>query len=153
MRAPIQREIRFASALFDGFLLGFDSWALWDYVGRRTRVACDHTQLVNWLNELSKRFRAIVNFHKQLSSHFYRAIGDHREFDSKRHRLFLDKVVNDCLNAISALVAIAVADAKPVARFQNVIFTEREPKSRAQIHATLAAVFPGAVFQIEVSER
>jgi hypothetical protein len=57
------------------------------------------------------------------------------------------------LNTVSALIAIAVADARPVARFQNVIFTELSPKGRAKIHATLAAAFPQAVFQIEVNEQ
>jgi hypothetical protein len=153
MRAPTQREIRFAAAVFDGFLLGFDSWELWNYVGRRTRIAPDHAQLLSLRRELSKRFRAIESFHKQISANFYKHIGDHREFDSRRHRLFLDQIVSDCLNTVSALFALALADARPVVRFQNLIFTELSPKGRAQIHATLAAAFPHATFQIEVNEQ
>jgi len=153
MRAPTQSAIRFAAAVFDGFLLGFDSWQLWNYVGNRTRIAADHTSVTQWRAMLAKRYRAIENFHPELSAHFYKHIGDHRQFESRRHRLFLDQIVNDCLNSISALIAIAVADAKPVARFQKSILCEQPPKSRAKIHATLAAVFPHATFQIEVNEQ
>jgi hypothetical protein len=54
---------------------------------------------------------------------------------------------------MSSLIAIAVADAKPVARFQKSILTELPPKSRAEIHATLSKAFPSATFEIEVKER
>jgi hypothetical protein len=148
----VKRAIRFAAAVFDGFLLGFDSWELWNYVGPRTRVAADHAQLEQWRNTLSKRFRAIESFHAELAACFYKHVGDHRQFDSRRHRLFVDQIVSDCSNTVSALVALALAGARPVARFQNKVFTEQLPKSRANIHAALAAAFPDCAFEVVIAD-
>ena len=106
---------------------------------------------MNWRKELSKRYKKITDFHAEVSAHFYKYVGDHREFESRRHRLFLDQVVNENLNIISALISIAVADARPVARFQNWILCEQLPKNR--IRETLLKAFPGAVFQIELNEK
>jgi hypothetical protein len=152
MRAPGQREIQLAEAVWDGFLLNLDSWALWDYVGRRTRLAPDHAQLLTWRKELWKRFPALARFHQDVAAHFYKHVGDHRQFEAQRYRLFIDQVVNDALATISALIAIATADCKPVARFESWILCEQPPKAIAEIHAALAKAFPGSRFQLDIQD-
>jgi hypothetical protein len=157
-RVPRLHEIRLAQALFSGFLLGYDGWELWDYVGSRTRCAPDFEALVHWRKVLSKRFRAIGDFHAELASRFYRDIGTregaHRQLDATAHQRFVDQTVNGCLNVVSALVAIAATDAQPVARFQNSILLEgKTPKFlQARIESELATAFPSSTFSVAISE-
>jgi hypothetical protein len=157
VRAPSQEQVRFATALLNGFLLGYQDWPLWEYVGRLARTAADHGQLVEWRKELSRRFASVELLHNDLRSFFYRDVGmnvydAHRRFDSESYRAFIDAVVNDLLGKVSSLVALEIEGnfGSVTARLED--WTLYEPaKAKAQfplakIEARLKDAFPGANF-------
>jgi len=150
LRAPGQRDVTLAEALLDGVLLNLGDWELWDFVGRRTRTALDHSLLMTWRKELARRWPKIMAFHADLAACFYKPEGDHLRLDSKRHRLFINQVVSDALASVSALITCAVAEDRPVARFHNWTLTERLPKDSDKINAALLKAFPGVRFQLDV---
>ena len=150
LRAPSLRELKLAQAVLNGVLLNLDDWTLWDYCGRCIRASVDHALLMSWRRELVKRYPVVTAFHRHVASCFYRREGDHLRFQPRRYRLFIDRMVSDSLAAVSALVAVAVADCKPVARFQTWVFTEQPPTAIAEIYAALARAFPGARFQLDI---
>ena len=94
VRVPSANDIRFAQAVLHGFLLGYSSWALWDYVGRATRKATDVELLETWRKELARRYPAITAFHNVLSGYFHREVGSgmyaHRQFDDAGYRIFIE---------------------------------------------------------------
>ena len=161
-RAPDRQQIRTVEALLDGFALGFSDWALWQFVGRRTRsVTPLATQLTDWRKALARRYPRIEQFHAELRSAFYRSVGAnvydaHTQFDAGAHRGFIQRNMRDLLSILGAVVALATDDkqARIVARFDDWLLLEGKPPKflESRIESELATAFPASSFQIAVSE-
>ena len=160
-RSLSPEQIKVARAVLDGFVLDYRGWALWDYVGRRTRTALDEGLLETWRKELSKRFRAIAEFHEVLRYSFNKPVTrfgeSYLKFDAGAHRAFIDGMVAKLLQAVSLLAAQAVQETHTVvARFCDSLLVEGEPKQTAvlieRIADKLNAAFAGADFNIVIEE-
>jgi hypothetical protein len=158
VRAPSPKQINFAAALFDGFLLDHKGWNLWQHVGRATRTLPDRVLLECWSSQMQKRFRRIDVFHRQVAGFFLKPVRDHHEFEPARHRAFVNATLDQLLNSVSALAALTIeenspADSAPVAaRFRDWILCTGKPKPQLpeRIAAKLEATFTGSRFKIEI---
>lgn len=157
VRSRSAAQVRLAEAVFDGFLLGYRDWPLWEYVGRRTRTLINESRLSSWRKALATRFRGVTSFHEERRSFFFKGVnlGDvryaHHEFDSKGYRVFIDRTVQKLLDQLSALVALRIEAVFPgsvIARFEGQVLCEGKPTQRAEITAHLAAAFPHSTFPI-----
>jgi hypothetical protein len=159
VRAPAGAQTQIAQAALDGFLLDFDGWSFWDFVGRQTRTAIHPDRLAGWRQNLRKRFPAISNFHADARAAFYRDVGfgfeSHQQFEPTHHRSFIDRLVQNFLEQVSQVLALAVEDVYPkglVARFEGQVFATGKIKPSAKISAHLAKAFPGSAFELEFTE-
>ena len=48
VRSVSAQQIKIVEAIWHAFLLGFNSWSAWDYIGRQTRTAIDVGVLETW---------------------------------------------------------------------------------------------------------
>jgi len=155
-RVPSEKQIRCAGAVLDGFLLNYKGWGLWQFVGRGTSTLPDDRLLGVWQQRLEKRFRRIQRFHHEIENCFWRAVGNHHEFESARHRRFINRTVQKCLDVASAVLAVAIEASFPgttVGRFRGQVLCEGKPEPpRAEITGHLAAAFPSADFPIDFTE-
>jgi hypothetical protein len=160
VRSPSKAQTRIAQAALEGFLLDFDGWSFWDFVGRQTRTAIHPDRLAGWRQNLSKRFPAISNYHADARAAFYRDVGfgfeSHQQFEPTHHRAFIDRLVQNFLEQVSQVLALAVEDVYPqrlVARFGGgQVFATGKIKQSAKISAHLAKAFPGSAFELEFTE-
>ena len=137
-RAPDSQQIATIEALRDGFALGYNEWALWQFVGRRTRsVQPLPEQLAEWRNALARRYRCIENFFVQLRGAFLRSVGGnaydaHMQLDQVAFRSFVDTTIRNLSNVVSAVVGLtieAASDGALVARFDDWwLFESQAPK-------------------------
>jgi hypothetical protein len=157
-RSPSDAQVRLSEAVLHGFLLDYRSWALWDFVGRRTRQTIDVGALEIWHKSLISRYPAIHRFHQDLRSFFFkpaRADGYH-EFDTRRHSLFVDEATQNLLGILSLLTALAVEDTAldaTVARFQDGwLLAQGKPRRTLgeSVEHKLTGAFPGARFSVNV---
>src|SRR5262249_13791941 len=148
-RAPDGQQIRTVEALLDGFALGFTDWALWEFVGRRTRsVNPLPGQLDEWRKELARRYRRIGNFQSELRPAFDRNVGAnayeaHQQFDGSSYRSFVDGAIGKLSNVLGAIVGLtieAAAEGALLARFDDWLLLERKPPKflEARIESELA---------------
>jgi hypothetical protein len=162
VRSPSRPQIDLCQAIFEGFLLGYNSWALWDYVVSRTRQQLfDQRCLETWRGELAKRYGAITQFHAVIESYYRKPVSSHDhghfEFDSAAHRRYLDREIQKLLDYVSALAALALDEAMPdacVARFADWLLVQGKPNALAteKIADKLAAAFNGATFPVGIEE-
>ena len=131
VRSPTAEQMTFASAVFEGFLLGHgDEWALWNFTGCRTRRVPEQLMLKRWREDLNGRFRRVQLFHHDLERCFLKEVGNHYELDSVKHRRFVEETIARLRDLVSMLAAQAVEEISPgtiVARFDEVLFSERKP--------------------------
>jgi hypothetical protein len=160
-RSPTSQQVRLAESVLDAYLLGYrDDWQLWQYVGRRTRTATDQGRLSSWRKALAAHFPRITGWHDEVRAFFFKDVGyawdSHREFDAAEHRAFIDRIIQERLDALSAQLALAVETAFPasvIARFQGSVLCEgKPPEKRAELSGRLAAAFPHSTFQLEFEE-
>jgi hypothetical protein len=162
VRVADQQQVRISSAVWHGFLLGYASWSLWDYVGRRSRQAIDEQLLETWRDQLAKRHPEVARFHTVLRDFFWHAVADsngYRRFDATAFQAYIERSMRKLLNRLSAIVAIAIDEMMPnaiVARFDDLILCQHaKPQSVPtieRIEAKLATAFVNARFQISVEE-
>jgi hypothetical protein len=159
LRAPRRDQVQVAESIFDGFLLGYDGWHLWQYVGRRTRSAQDHARLSSWRTALSKRYRAIADWQSEVKATFYNDVGygteHHQQFDDKAYRAFIDRTARYCFDCVYKVLALALAETlncTVVARFEGAVLCDGKPKQRAAIAAQLEKVFPSARFELQIEQ-
>lgn len=161
LRVPAPAQIKFARALLQGFLLDHRGWALWNFVGRATRVAVEHDTLELWRKQFSRRFPAVTAFHDVLRHSFNRPVtrfGDsYLQFDAQAYRHFIDGTVATLMQTVSVLAAQAVEETHAVvARFSDSLLVEGKPKQQAalveRITNKLAAAFPSSSFTLTIEE-
>jgi hypothetical protein len=159
VRAPTLAQIRMADAVLNGFLLGYNEWALWEYVGRRTRTMPDAVRLGTWRKALAARYPRVSSFHHEVRVAFFKDVGygheSHREFDASGHRSFIARTVHTLLRQVSAVLALALETTYPgcvIARFEGLVLCKGKPKQRAEIAAHFAAAFPGSAFAVACEE-
>jgi hypothetical protein len=161
VRAPSLAHINVAQAIFEGFLLGKNSWNLWEHVGNTTRAAVEHDHLELWRAELAKRYAAITHFHNALRDFFWRDVSSHQhghqQFDAAAHRQYVDREIAKLLDCASSLAAQAIEETAQgvlVARFSDWLLCEGEPKtvSTEKISEKLAAAFRGSTFKVAIDE-
>jgi len=163
VRAPSAQQLRIAEATWHGFLLGHSGYALWAYIGNKTRAQLDVNVVETWRMQLAKSYPAVQSFHDELRSAFYKPVsghdGGHFQFDERWHRQFIDMHVRWQLNRLSALTAIAIEETlaqSVVARFDDFILGEATSKVRhkttldARIYQKLQAAFPGSNFGFRI---
>jgi hypothetical protein len=161
VRLPSPDQTRLIQGVWHGFLLGYDGWDLWQYVGRLTRTVPDQLALSRWRKELVKRHPMIATFHRDIGAFFNKPVGfgvqAHYEFEGDRYRAFIDGTFDRFLNQVSGVVACEIEEVfggRLVARFQDWLLfeaAEPEPLLHDKISEALAAAFPNGAFQIEVS--
>jgi hypothetical protein len=162
VRSPSREQERVAQVVCDSFLLGYDGWPLWQRVGRETRTMQEQGRLSTWRTELARHFLCVTDFHAEIRAAFMQDVGygyeAHRMLDQKGYRAFIDRIVQERLDAISSLLALGVDEVAPrtiVARFGSWLLvdtkTDLEGK-RASICRQLAAAFPDSSFRIEFDE-
>ena len=154
-RVPSEKEIRFAQAVLDGFVLNYKGWALWQFVGRETQALLDERLLEVYREQLEKRFRRIQFFHREVERSFLHPVGDHLQLDSAKHRAFINRTVKRLCDCVSVLAALAVEENSPstiAARFQDQIVCAGKPKAqlRESISEKLSAGFPRATFKLQI---
>ena len=160
VRAPSIEQIKFAAALFDGFLLNHKDWNLWQHVGRATRSVPDQMLLQSSLDQLRERFSKVAAFHQQLGASFFRPVTDHGEFEPTRHRQFVNATLDELRDCVSALVALTVEENSPsdaacvVARFRDSILCSGKAKAQIveRIDERLSSAFQSSAFKIEIEE-
>ena len=161
VRAPSPQQLRFASAVWHGFVLDHRTWDLWDYVGNNTRAQADMNALETWRAQLSQRYRSITAFHDQLRAAFLKPVASrdagHLQFDERAHRQFIDAQVRKLSNRLSSIVAMAIEETMPqsvVARFENWVLCEAADNDKAtldaKIFSKLQTAFPNSDFQFEI---
>jgi hypothetical protein len=163
VRAPSNQQLRIAEATWHGFLLGHSGYALWAYIGNKTRAQLDVNIVETWRAQLAKSYRAVQSFHDELRAAFYKPVSDahggHFQLDEREHRRFIDTHVRWQSNRLSALVAMAIEETLPqsvVARFEDFILCETTGKMRhkttldARIYQKLQAAFPGSSFEFRI---
>jgi hypothetical protein len=154
-RAPTPAETKRVEAVVDGWLLGRESWALWDYIGQRTRRAVDHDVLDTWCKSLVERYPGIARFHQYLRDFFWKPAGadGYRRFDMTAYHSYIKRELDKLLQAVSLLTAAAI-EGEVVARFQDWLLVQGpKPKSiptAERIERKLSAAFPSARFNIHV---
>ena len=157
VRAPSRAQVALCAAAFDGFLLGYREWDLWNYVGRCTRQVPQPTQLKAWQNELIRSYRLIADFHATITEAFYYPVGDAHgaafKFDAITHRAFVGRRLRFFNNCLTALIALALDEmhSGAVARFADFVLCEGKPKpaTTERIAEKLHAAF-GARFNINI---
>jgi hypothetical protein len=159
VRSPSKEQMQLAQALLDGFVLDYDGWALWQFVGRRTRTVQEQARLSAFRTQLARRYLRVSDFHAEMRAAFFKDVGfgaeSHHEFDALRHRMFLGRTIERLADTASAVIALAIKEthSSPVARFQDSLLIEgKPPKQRAQISAQLAAAFPRSAFELEFAD-
>lgn len=145
---PSQAQVQFATAVFDGFLLGHSGWALWQFVGRATGTLPDEMLLTRWREELHRQFRNVEIFHRDLGRCFLKEVGNHYQLDAAAHRRFVGSKFVELRDTVSKVAALAVEETQPsaiVGRFQDQLLLEQKPERviDAAIAAKLNAVFKG----------
>jgi hypothetical protein len=157
--APTQAEIQRCQAVVEGFLLGLESWALWDYVGQRTRRAVDHGVLETWRKSLVERYPAIARFHQYLRDFFWKPAGadGYRRFDVTAYHAYLKRELDKLLQVVSLLTAAAIEEifnGALVARFSDWFLCQGiKPKAlpaSEKIEHKLSVAFPGSRFDVNV---
>jgi len=156
VRAPSIEQIKFAAAMFDGFLMGLKGWNLWPHVGRATRSLPDQMLLQSSLDRLRDPYRKVVAFHQQLEASFVRPVTDHGEFEPARHRAFVNATFDQLLNSVSDVVASTIEENSPsdaacvVAKFRDSILCSGKAKAQLveRIAAKLKATFQSSMFKI-----
>ena len=159
MRAPAQTQLALAQPIFEGFLLGKNSWDLWQHVGNAARVAIEHDHLEVWRKELARRYSAITHFHDTLRGYFFREVSSHghghHQFDAAAHRNYVERELHKLVDFVSLLAAQAVEETGVcMARFSDWLLVEGKPEtvSTEKISSQLAAAFRGATFNVTVEE-
>jgi hypothetical protein len=162
VRSPSKAQARLAESVFDGFLLGYDGWPLWEYVGRRSRTMQEQGQLATWRTALAKRYPGISSFHAEVSAAFFKDVGfgfdAHRQFEPARYRAFIDSCLQKRLRQVSALLALGLEETfkgAVAARFQGSVLVEGKHAlndKRVQIALPLAKAFLAATFPLEFTE-
>jgi hypothetical protein len=153
-RAPAPSQLRLCEAVVTGFLRGYHSWQLWDFVGRRSRRPLDLNVLELWRKDLSARYPRISRFHDDVRAFFFKPGGAGAyQFDAKGYRLFIDRQMRTLLKTVSLLIAQAMEGAC-VARFTDgwVLCQGTKPKSLPTIERKLTAAFPRATFNVAITE-
>jgi hypothetical protein len=164
-RAPAREQIAIAQSVLDAFLLDFDAWRSWEYIGRRSRSSIEKSRLDAWRMALSKRFARIDQWHASVRAAFVREVdmGDaaprEQKFESAQSRAFIDRTVQSLLALTSKLLALGVAEVAHdaiVARFESGVLLEAKHKQpadkRATISRQLLAAFPASSFELEFAE-
>jgi hypothetical protein len=146
VRSVSASETGFATALFEGFLLGHSDLRLWEFVGRQTRRLPDQLLLKHWHDELNGRYRRVQLFHHDLERCFLKEVGDHYAVDLAAHRAFVDGTIARLRSLLAALAALAVEEVCPgtiVARFQDLLLCKQQPDASVsrKISDTLNAAF------------
>jgi hypothetical protein len=122
-RAPSPNDIRLVKAIWRGFLLGHREWALWDLVGKATRLCTDVRTLEVWRQQLARNFPALSAWHDALRGCFQQNAGSGTSrFDSTAYRAFIDQAARDLTRCVSMLLALALEEMFPgttVARLQS----------------------------------
>jgi len=161
VRVPSGAQINVCAAVLDGFALGYSGWALWDYVGGRSRQAVNVGQLETWRSQLAKHYEAVSNFHAALIEVFYERVGDitgaYFKFDATGYRSFIDRNMRWFRNRLSELAALALEETQPgatVARFNDWLLCQGKPKSvtTERIAEKLAAAFKGSTFNVQIED-
>jgi hypothetical protein len=162
VRAPAQTQLALAQAIFEGFLLGKNSWSLWQHVGDATRQAIEHDTLEVWRKELAKRYGSISHFHELLRDYFFRSVSSHEhghyQFDAAAYHSFIERAVHQLVDCASSLAAQAIeetAQGALVARFsEGWLLCEDKPKtvSTEKIGEKLATAFRGSTFKVAIDE-
>jgi hypothetical protein len=160
-RAPTALQLDTVQALWHAFLRDVDGWHAWEYVGRITRAIPDKELLDQWRKIIAQGYPRIAQFHAEVRAAFYKAIstreGAYLKFEGAKHQAFVDGMLHDYQEILSGVVALAVNEQLPgavIARFDNWIIAEREPKrtlSPASLSEEVAKVFPGSHIQLEVT--
>jgi len=162
VRAPSAQQLRIASAVWHGFLLGCSSWPPWDFVGNKTRAHNDVVVLEAWRAQLAKSYPAITAFHDELRAAFFKPVSHldaHFQLDERAHRLFLNVHVRKLLNRLSALTSMAIEETLPQsvrARFEDFILCDATSKSKhkatldALVFEKLQAAFPSSNFEFRI---
>jgi hypothetical protein len=161
-RAPTALQLDTVLALWNGFLRDYSGWHLWEFVGRATRTIPDERLLTHWQKLLARSYPGISQFHADLRAAFCKQVstreGVYQKFEPAKHREYFDAVLQEFSSILSAVTALAVEDQLPgavIARFDNWIIAEREPKrtlSPASLSGEIAKVFPGGYIQLEVTQ-
>jgi hypothetical protein len=146
VRSASPSQTTFATALFEGFLLGHSDLRLWEFVGRQTRRLPDQFLLKLWHDELNRRYRRIQFFHHDLEQCFLKEVGTYYAVDLAAHRAFVDGTIARLRDCVAALAALAVEEVCPgtiVARFQDSLLCEQQPDASVsrKISDTLNAAF------------
>ena len=161
IRVPSLAQLAQVQAVLDGFLLGYHDWPLWEFVGRRTSAMPDNGRIETWRKALAARYPRITGFHAELRAVFYRDVGfgfeSHREFEPARHRAFINRMVQEFVRNISALLALGTEETSGAvtARFQDWVLVEGDHNladKRAVIGRQLAAAFPRSTFELEFAQ-
>jgi hypothetical protein len=160
VRAPFANQIRVAAAIWHGFLLGYNSWGLWDYVGKTSGARTDLLALETWCQGLAKRYPAITQFHAQLRASFYQPVGGnvrdaHFQFDADAHEGFIARIMHSLSNLLSALTAQAIDQTLPdatVARFDDWVLCQGKSNDKlaGAIDEQLVTAFPGNSFKFRI---
>ena len=95
LRVPSKAQVRQAEAMLDGYLLGYEDWRLWEYVGRQTRTAPDRGRLAAWRKELARLLPRITRWQAEIRPAFYRDVGfgseSYRQFEATKYRAFIER--------------------------------------------------------------
>jgi hypothetical protein len=154
VRAPTTAQLKLMQAIIDGWLLGYTSWSLWNFVGRRTRQAVEHGTLSIWRTQLAQCCKRITTFQEDLRQFFMRPIGEGAYmFDQQAFRSYLDRELRRLREIVSLIAALASGDAT-VARFDDFILCEgKAPRDlSAKIKDRLEAALPSSSFKIAIEQ-
>jgi hypothetical protein len=165
VRGPTREQLQYIRAVVDGFLRGLNGWDLWQHIGRAIRAVPDKFTLDAQRKGLNDLLPAIADFYRRIESCFFVAQGNvfeaYRRFDRASYRRFVDSTIDGFLGILASLVALEVEEnfGRVIARLENWILFEPPPKAKAakfpgaKIEARLKEVFPGATFNVQVSEE
>jgi hypothetical protein len=144
VRAPTAEQAAFVRASLEGYCHGLSEWRLWEFVGRETQQPPDQFLLKQLHEQLKNRFKRVQIFQHELKQCFLRREGDHYKLDSRSYHQFLDATIAQVRDAVSAVAALAAEQDSPgivMARFQNALWLEHEPKSAKTISEALNKAF------------
>jgi hypothetical protein len=156
LRVPSSEQVRLAAAVIEGWLLGLNSWSLWNHVGRITRQPTDVRLLETWRAGLAKRHPAITQFHNWLKNFFWLP-GSHegyRRMDEDGRRDYMEQSLRRLVGNLSPLVCLALESERPVARFDDFVLFEGKfkPPLLSNIKETLGNAFNGHEFEVNIEQ-
>jgi len=158
LRVPSKAQVRQAEAMLDGYLLGYEDWRLWEYVGRQTRTEPDRGRLGAWRRELARLLPRIAAWQAEIRPAFYCDVGfgweSYRQFEATPFRAYIDRVTQELLDQAGALLAFGIRETSTVAaRFQDCVLVEAGiDQLKPEIESLLQTAFPGSNFQVGLSE-